>query len=196
MPPIIELKTKRLLLRQWKSEDFKPFARISADPDVMKFYPNTLNESESNAMVEKIQNLIAEKGWGFWAIENLADNNFMGFVGLHIPHYELPVSPCIEIGWRLAKQYWGKGFATEAGMASLDFAFEQLNVDEVYSFASTTNKKSQAVMTRLNMIDTKSNFNHPMIPDGNPLKEHVLYVIDKHKWAKHRINAEKSNIIL
>ena len=123
MPKIIQIQTERLLLRQWKADDFKCFAKINSDPDVM-------SELESNAMAEKIQSLLAERGWGFWAVENLSDNNFIGFVGLHKPHYELPATPCVEIGWRLSKQYWGKGFATEAGKVSLDFAFDKLNLNE------------------------------------------------------------------
>lgn len=181
----LEIKTTRLLLRQWKTKDFKKFAQMNSDPDVMAYYPNIMNESESNAMAEKIQNLIAERGWGFWAVEVLSNSGFIGFVGLHKPHYKLPITPCIEIGWRLSKECWGKGYATEAGQESLKFAFERLNLKEVYSFASVGNLKSRAVMERLNMINTKSNFNHPMILDGNPLKEHVLYKIDKQSWIKN-----------
>jgi len=187
MAELIEIKTDRLFLRQWKEEDFKYFAQMSSDSDVMAFYPNKLSETESNSMAKKIQSLIAERGWGFWAVEVLSNNKFVGFVGLHKPHYELPFNPCVEIGWRLSKEHWGKGYATEAGEASLDFAFENLKLNEVFSFASVGNRKSRAVMERLNMINMNSNFNHPIIPDGNPLKEHVLYKIDKKSWMKHHV---------
>ncbi len=103
----------------------------------------------------------------------------MGFVGLHEPAYELPITPCVEIGWRLAKEYWGKGYATEAGKASLEIAFKILNLQEVYSFASVSNRQSWAVMERLKMKNTNKNFEHPIIPQNNPLREHVLYKITK-----------------
>ena len=179
MTGIIEIKTARLLLRQWKQEDFKRFAQINLDSDVMEFYPNVLSELESNVMAKKIQSLISDRGWGFWAIEVLNDYKFIGFVGLHKPQYDLPFNPCVEVGWRLAKKYWGKGYATEAGKASLEFAFEHPKLNEVVSFASVGNRRSRAVMERLNMIDMKSNFDHPEMPDGSPLKEHVLYKITK-----------------
>ncbi len=109
----------------------------------------------------------------------------MGFVGLHEPTYDLPVTPCIEIGWRLAKEYWGKGYATEAAKTSLDFAFKKLNLPEVYSFASVSNRKSWTVMERLKMVNTKENFEHPDIPKNNPLREHVLYKITQRQWLEN-----------
>lgn len=103
------------------------------------------------------------------------------------PTYELPVTTCVEIGWRLAREYWGKGYATEAAKASLDIGFRKLDLEEVYSFTSVSNWKSRAVMERLNMVNTKSNFEHPMIPQNSPLREHVLYKIDKQTWIENRI---------
>jgi len=103
----VELKTNQLLLRQWQKEDFPLFAKINSDPVVMEYYPSVLSEDESNAMAHKIESLISENSWGFWAVELIDEKKFIGFVGLHKPTYELPVTPCIEIGWRLAKEYWG-----------------------------------------------------------------------------------------
>jgi len=183
MNQIIELATKRLKLRQWCQEDWPSFATLNADPVVMEYYPNVLSTEESNAIAQKFQALIAERGWGFWAVETMDEKQFIGFVGLHKPTYQLPVTPCVEIGWRLAKQYWGKGYATEAAKASLAVAFGKLDLPEVYSFTSVTNKRSQAVMERLQMINTMRNFEHPMIPENSPLREHVLYRIDK-EWFK------------
>ncbi|MEE8379956.1 MAG: GNAT family N-acetyltransferase [Gammaproteobacteria bacterium] len=179
MTEIIELKTERLRLRQWKQEDFPAFAMLNADPEVMRYYPDTLNEEESNDMAQRFESLLAYRGWGFWVVEKLDDKKFMGFVGLHEPTYDLPVTPCVEIGWRLARKYWGYGYATEAAKASLMVAFENLDLPEVYSFTSVLNKKSQAVMERLEMVNMKQNFEHPMIPGNSPLREHVLYRIDK-----------------
>ena len=182
MTKIIEIHTERLLLRQWRKEDLPIFARLNADPVVMEYYPDILSTEESNTMAEKLETLISKRGWGFWAVETRDHKSFIGFVGLHTPIYELPVSPCIEVGWRLAKEYWGRGYATEAAKASLDIAFRKLDLLEVYSFASVSNIKSRAVMERLNMLNTGSNFDHPIIPENSPLREHVLYKIDKQRW--------------
>lgn len=179
---IIEPTTKRLQLRQWGKYDLHEFSSINSDPAVMKFYPKTLTKKESDAFANKIQSIIENKGWGFWAVELKYEKKFIAFVGLHEPNDILPCTPCIELGWRLAKEYWGKGYATEAANAALKIAFEVLNVEAVYSYSSILNKKSQAVMTRLNMFNTHQNFSHPSIPTGNPLREHVLFKITQQHW--------------
>lgn len=183
MCELLEIRTKRLLLRQWRDVDLPLFAKLNADPDVMQYYPSTLSTEQSNAMANKIMSLIAQKGWGLWAVEKIDSHEFIGFVGLHVPGYELPVSPCVEIGWRLAKEFWGQGYATEAARASLDVAFSKLEVNEIYSFTSVINDKSIAVMRRLQMVNTYNNFAHPMIPDGSALQEHVLYKINRKSWS-------------
>jgi len=185
MAKVVDIKTKRLLMRQWRDEDLFDFWLLNSDPEVMQYLPVIPSEEDSNVLANKIINLLEENGWGFWAVETISDNSFIGFVGLNKPKYELPVNPCIEVGWRLARNYWGKGYATEAGKASLEFAFNNLNVNEIYSFTSVANKRSEAVMGRLNMVNTNSNFNHPTIPDNSPYKEHVLYKIDKESWLKY-----------
>ena len=179
MEKITQLKTDRLLLRQWQSEDYPPFARLNNDPIVMAYYPSVLTEPESNALAEKIKDLISQRGWGLWAVELKLNKQFIGFVGLHIPDASLPASPCVEIGWRLDKSSWGKGYATEAANAALTYAFETLHLDEVVSFTSVSNNKSRAVMERLNMTNTQENFEHPILPEGHKLREHVLYKIKK-----------------
>lgn len=184
MKMIAELKTQRLLLRQWQEDDRAIFAQINADPNVMKYYPDILNENESNQIAVKLESLISGRGWGLWAVEKKDDNNFIGFVGLHEPEYDLPVTPCVEIGWRLGKEYWGHGYATEAASAALDFAFGRLGLEQVYSFASVSNKRSLAVMQRLGMVNTKLNFQHPVIPEHSPLREHYLYKINRSQWLK------------
>ncbi len=184
MMDIMEKETKHLKLRQWKIEDRPFFARINTDSDVMAFYPRLLTTNESDDMAMKLESLIAEKGWGFWAVEKMDENKFIGFVGLHEPMYDLPVTPCVEIGWRLAREYWGHGYASEAAQASLDIAFNRLELPEVYAFTPVLNKKSRAVMGRLGMINTNNNFEHPMIPEKSSLREHVLYKIDKQGWME------------
>jgi len=187
MARIVELETDRLRLRQWKDSDFPIFAEMNADPIVMEYYPSTLKKQESDEVAKTFQSLILERGWGFWALERKSDEKFVGFVGLHEPQPDLPFSPCVEIGWRLAKKYWGEGYATEAAKQALKFAFEVLLLSNVYSFTSVLNLRSRAVMERLNMVNVNQNFLHPKVPDGSPLKEHVLYKITKDKWNETAI---------
>ena len=182
MVKVVELETERLNLRQWKDSDYPVFAEMSSDPEVMEFYPKVLSENESNEIANKIHTLIAKRGWGFWAVERKENNQFIGFVGLHEPVPELPFSPCVEIGWRLGKEHWGKGYATEAAKESLKYAFESLKLGNVVSFATVGNKRSRAVMERLNMVNTYRNFEHPELPVGSPLREHVLYELTKERW--------------
>ena len=186
MTEIVELETRRLFLREWKKGDLKKFSELNLDPEVMEYLPEISSKEESNELADRIISRLSENGWGFWAIEIKRDHSFIGFVVLNEPKYELPVKPCVEIGWRLAREYWGNGYATEAGKAALEFAFNNLDVNEVYSFTSIANKRSQAVMERLHLVDTHSNFDHPSIPFDSQYREHVLYKIDKESWmASH-----------
>ena len=182
MKPIVEITTDRLLLRAWTALDLIHFAKMNANPLVMKYYPRVMTTDESDVLANKIIDKMLVNGWGFWAVELREDNTFIGFVGLNEPHYELPVKPCVEIGWRLSNDHWGKGYATEAATASMDFAFKTLKLDQIYSFTSLPNTPSRAVMERLGMTNMKSNFNHPMIPKTHKLSEHFLFKIDKDVW--------------
>lgn len=185
MPGIIEFNTDRLLLRQWRASDRGPFASLNADPKVMEFSPTPLDRSASDVMADRCQTLIAERGWGFWAVELRNTNEFIGFVGLHIPSAELPFSPCIEIGWRLAFQSWGKGFATEAARGALRVGFEQLDLPEVVSFSAVRNTRSRAVMARLGMLQATTTFEHPSVPAGSELRQHCLYRLSRKHWQAH-----------
>ena len=180
-PPHI-LRSPRLTLRAWREEDYAPYARLNADAEVMAHFPAPLSRIESDAMADKIRQLFAPRGWGLWAVELSAEKRFIGCVGLHNPIAELPCSPCTEIGWRLAREAWGHGYATEAASAALAFAFNTLKLEEVVSFASKTNIKSIAVMKRLNMLDSHQDFDHPAIPQGSILRPHVLYKITRAQW--------------
>lgn len=152
----------------------------------MEFFPNLLTEAESLAMAKKIQSLIEARGWGFWAVEIPDEEKFAGFVGLHTPSERLPCSPCVEVGWRLSKPLWGKGYASEAANACLAYAFTTLNLDTVVSFTAVPNVRSQAVMRKIGMWDTNQNFMHPDIDASSPLCEHVLYKISKRAWEKNQ----------
>ena len=176
------LRTKRLILRQWTEDDFLPFAALCSDAEVMEFFPNPLTQSESLEMASKIKDLIDSRGWGFWAVEVPGVSQFIGFVGLHKPKDNLPFSPCVEIGWRLAKEHWGYGYAREAAEECLRFAFNELNLDEVVSFTTTTNIRSQKVMQKIGMSNSGENFMHPNVEPSSPLCEHVLYKLSKRTW--------------
>jgi len=178
---VIQLETSRLRLRPWRDEDFAPFAALNADPQVMAHFPATLDRAESDVLAARCQSLIEAQGWGFWATEIKASGDFIGFVGLHRPIAELPFSPCVEIGWRLARPFWGQGYASEAARAALSFAFNDLALAEVVAFTSLENRRSQAVMERLGMRRAE-NFEHPALPPGHPLREHCLYRLAVSAW--------------
>ena len=182
MPELIELETERLRLRQWIESDREPFARLNADPRVMEFFPSILDRAASDAMIDRLQTKIADRGWGFWAVELKQDNQFIGFVGLQIPRADFPFSPCVEIGWRLAFEYWGKGYATEAAEAALKVGFNRLELPEIVSFTAIENHRSRAVMERLGMNQAVETFEHPSLPVGHPLREHYLYRLSRERW--------------
>jgi RimJ/RimL family protein N-acetyltransferase len=174
MTELIEVETKRLRLRQWQAADREPFAALNADPRVMEFFPSPLTRRDSDALADRCQSLIEERGWGFWAAELKNTHTFIGFVGLHTPAAEFPFSPCVEIGWRLAFQHWGQGLATEAATQALRTGFDVLGLQEVVSFTAPANRRSRAVMERLGMHESGA-FEHPQVPQGNPLRQHCLY---------------------
>jgi RimJ/RimL family protein N-acetyltransferase len=179
MPKIIELSTERLRLRQWRASDTEAFAQMSSDPRVMEYLLGPIDTAASLAMQERIADLITGRGWGFWALELKETQQFIGFTGLHIPIPELPCSLCVEIGWRLAFEHWGKGYASEAARAALDFGFNVLQLDEIVSFTALPNLRSQAVMQKLGMQRDAQTFMHPKVPEGHFLQEHCLYRLNK-----------------
>ena len=180
------IETERLYLRQWQASDFAVFAEINADPEVMKYFPKLLSTAVSNAIAHKCQQLIIDKGWGLWAV-SLKDRSkengaFIGFVGLNDTHADMSFAPAVEIAWRLHKDCWGQGYATEAARAALNFAFTELSLDKVVSFTAVINKRSQQVMERIGMINTRANFYHPALDANHRLAEHVLYNITRQQW--------------
>lgn len=185
MIQIIEPRTERIQLRQWKFSDREPFAAMSADPQVMEFFPSTLNRPESDAIVDTCESLIAKRGWGVWAGELLETGEFIGLIGLHVPRADFPSSPCVEILWRLSISHWGHGYATEAAAAALKVGFELLGLQEIVSFAVPANLRSRAVMERLNMTDTGSTFDHPEVPVSSHLREHCLYKLSREEWISN-----------
>lgn len=180
------IETERLYLRQWQASDFAVFAEINADPEVMKYFPKLLSTAVSNAIAHKCQQLIIDKGWGLWAV-SLKDRSkekgaFIGFVGLNDTHADMSFAPAVEIAWRLHKDCWGQGYATEAARAALNFAFTELSLDKVVSFTAVINKRSQRVMERIGMLNAQANFYHPALDANHQLAEHVLYNITRQQW--------------
>ena len=177
------LETERLRLRQWQARDAEPFAAMLADPDVMRYFPATLDRQQSDALMTRLQQRISESGYGFWAAERRDTGTFIGFVGLNVPDYTLPFAPCVEIGWRLARSAWGHGLASEAARAALRYGFDVLQLPEIVSFTSEHNLRSQAVMQRLGMQrDVHGDFLHPKLASDHWLACHVLYRLTVADW--------------
>lgn len=175
--PII-LETARLILRPWQPEDLALFADMNAHSQVMQYFPQMLNTAESDALAEKFQHWIELNGWGFWALELKQTGQFIGFTGLHFQPDLFEFSPCTEIGWRLANEFWHQGYAAEAATTCLKFAFEDLKLNEVKAFTAVQNKASEKLMRRLGMKH-QGYFNHPKLDANSPLLRHTLYGINQ-----------------
>jgi RimJ/RimL family protein N-acetyltransferase len=186
MAEIIEIDTSRLRLRQWRETDREPFAALNADPVVMEFFPSLQTRATSDASIDAWQSQFASQGWSNWALELRSSAQFIGFTGLSVPRRLLPFSPCVEVGWRLAKEHWGRGYATEAARSALRVGFEQFALAEIVSFTSIGNLRSRAVMERIGMRNTNRDFEHPGVPEGNPLRLHCLYCIGNSEWNENR----------
>ncbi|KLV09933.1 N-acetyltransferase [Photobacterium ganghwense] len=180
------METNRLILRQWKSEDYQPYAELCSDPHVMRYFLTTLSREESDEQANKFRRLITERGWGFWAVELKSTGQFIGFVGLHYQDENsgFPNVPFIEIGWRLSSAFWGQGYAPEAAQKALEFAFEEIAAPAVYAFTTLQNTPSQRVMLKLGMVNTHQDFSHPLVAKGHLLERHCLYQITKEQWLK------------
>lgn len=174
-----ELRTSRLVLRQWRDDDLEPFADLNADPEVMRYFPAPLDRGQSDAFAARARAAIAADGFGLWAVEVVEEAAFVGFVGLAVPRFEADFTPAVEVGWRLARAAWGKGYASEAGHAALAFGFQELALEEIVSFTAAVNERSRRVMERIGMRrDRADDFDHPLVPAG-PLRRHVLYRVSR-----------------
>jgi RimJ/RimL family protein N-acetyltransferase len=174
----VELQTDRLRLRNWLPGDREPFAALNADPRVVEHLPSALSREESDGLVARIDAHFGRHGFGLWAVEIHAGARFAGFLGLAVPGFEAHFTPCVEVGWRLAAELWGHGYATEAARAVLTFGFETLRLSEIVSFTVPGNVRSRRVMEKLGMRhDPVDDFDHPALPEGHRLRRHVLYRI-------------------
>jgi RimJ/RimL family protein N-acetyltransferase len=179
------LTTPRLWLRAWREDDLAPFAALNADLRVMEFMPRPLDRAESDALAARIRDHFARHGFGLWAVEAPGVAGFLGFVGLSVPSFHAPFMPCVEIGWRLGHEHWGRGYATEAAGAALAFGFGDLALDEIVSFTVPANQRSRRVMERLGMSRSAADdFEHPGIPEGHSLRPHVLYRLRRGEWRR------------
>ena len=173
-------RTDRLLLRPWRESDTEPFAALNADPLVMEYMAKTLGRGKSDAFVARIRAHFERHGFGFWAVEAPGAAELVGLVGLARPAFEVHFTPCVEVGWRLDRDYWGRGYATEAARASIRYGFERFGLDQIVAFTVPANIRSRAVMERIGMTrSADDDFDHPALPEWNALRRHVLYRIRK-----------------
>ena len=171
-----ELRTPCLLLRPWRDADLPAFAALNADPEVRRWFPGTLTREQSDAQAARMQDLLAAHGFGFWAVEVPGIAPFIGFVSLQHVTFAAPFVPAVEAGWRLARDHWRRGYATEAVRAALAHGFGPLGLAEIVAFTVPDNLASRRVMERIGMgHDPRDDFDHPALPEGHPFRRHVLY---------------------
>jgi len=166
--------TSRLGLREWSDSDVAPMSLINKDTEVMKYFPSTYNEDQTAGFVQRMIESYKERGYCYFATDELSTGNFIGFIGIAYQTYEADFTPCIDIGWRLGKQYWGNGYATEGAKACLVYAHNRLNIKEIKSIASQSNIPSINVMKKIGM-QFKYTFDHPLLLKSKDLKKCVLY---------------------
>ena len=192
MPAEPELRTPRLLLRRWRDTDLAPFAALNADPLVMEHFPAPLRPEQSDDLADRIDAGFDERGWGLWAIEIPGTAPFAGFIGLNPAVFDAPFTPAVEVGWRLARAHWRRGYATEGALAALSFGFDELALDEVVSFTTHGNTRSRRVMERLGMRRAPADdFENPNLPDGDALRRYVLYRLDRPTWQRNAASAAR-----
>lgn len=186
----IELHTARLRLRGWRTEDLRGFAALNADPEVMRHFPSVMSRAQSDAMARRIQAHFALHGFGQWVLERREQPGLIGSLGLQQVGFEAAFTPAVEIGWRLQRAHWRQGYALEAAEAVLAHAFDVLQLNEVLAFTVPANLPSQALMQRLGMQhQVEQDFQHPLLPEGHPLRRHVLYRLSQASWRAQQKSA-------
>lgn len=179
---MIELVTERLVLRRWREDDREPFAAMNADPEVMRYFPSVLTRAESDALHERFVREWRE-GRSFHAVEEKASGRFIGFVGVAPLPALLPIAPATQVGWRLARDVWGHGYAPEAARATMDRAFADPGLAEIVSYTVPANAPSRRVMEKLGLERAADrDFEHPALPEGHPLRQHILYRVTRTNW--------------
>ena len=174
------IATDRLILRDWTESDLAPFAEMNACPQVCEFLSRTLSKEQSDTFVRNIADHFRGNGYGLYALEVKASGTFIGFTGLSVPSFAAHFMPTVEIGWRLARAYWGQGYATEAAKAVIAHGFDRLGLREIVSFTVPANMRSRAVMEKIGLRrDGRDDFDHPKLPEGHRLRRHVLYRLQR-----------------
>lgn len=185
--PEFRLETPRLILRDWCEEDIDPFHAICSDPQVMATLGPLMSRDEVGALVARMYRMQVELGHCFWAMERKADAQLIGWCGLIRGAAGTPIAGKPEAGWRMTPAAWGKGYVSEAAVASLQWAFDTLPDDTVWAITSVGNHRSRAVMERIGMVyDPALDFDHPQVPLDSPLLRHVTYRMDRTAWAGNR----------
>jgi len=180
-----QITTQRLLLRGWRDSDRDGFADMNADPRVSEFLVHPVTRADSDDMVDRIHRCWRERGYGLWAVERRDSGAFIGYVGLWPATFDAPFTPAVEVGWRLAHQHWGQGFATEGAQEALRYGFAVMEMPEIMSFTAESNLRSIRVMQRLGMHhDPTGDFDHPAFARDDPGRKHVLYRLSRHGWAE------------
>lgn len=179
----ITLETDYLLLRPWQPDDLPDFARLNADPEVMACFPAPLNRVRSDELAQRLADELLQRGWGIWALELKQEQRFIGFTGIQ-PSSDFPFPDSVEIGWRLARDCWGRGLASEAARAALEYGFGSLQLPEIIAFTSVRNTRSRRLMERLGMRDSAENFLHPRLDPASPLAEHALYRLSRAQFEQ------------
>jgi ribosomal-protein-alanine N-acetyltransferase len=181
------IASERLILRRWRDGDLAPFAAMNADPLTMRFMPGVMSEAESAALIGRFEEHHRLHEFGVWAVEAPGVALFIGYVGLQRVAFDASFTPAVEIGWRLAPAFWGRGYATEAAKLALRTGFKDLKLDQIVSFTVMANKPSWSVMERLGMTrDAAEDFDHPRLPVGHSLRRHVLYRQRRDAWLQSR----------
>jgi RimJ/RimL family protein N-acetyltransferase len=178
------LTTARLQLRPWRDDDLEPYAALNADRRVREFFPSVQTRQESAESMQYIRDHWARRGFGLWAVQVVGGSSFIGFIGLSVPSLDAPFLPAVELGYRLAFDHWGRGYATEGARAAIAFGFATIGLAEIVAMTAAGNERSRRVMRRLGMThDAADDFDHPSISAGHPLRRHVLYRLTVRDWT-------------
>lgn len=184
---MVTLRTKRLILRRWRHSDREPFANLNRDPRAMEFLPTVLSPVESDVLIDRIEKHFRQHGFGLCAAELCETQSPIGFIGLSVPAFTASFTPCVEIGWRLLPSFWGQGLATEGAEEVVRHAFGVLGLESIVAFTVPANLRSLRVIEKLGMLrDSSSDFEHPQVPEGHPLRRHVLYRLRRSHWLARR----------
>ena len=186
------IRTKRLILRPWQEDDLKPFATLNADPRVREFFTSTMSQEESNCAAHLMMKFMQERGWGFWAVELPNMAKFIGMIGLNIVDIPVLFTSSIEIGWRLAVDHWGRGYATEGALASLQYGFQTLKLKEIVAYTALINQRSQRVMEKIGMHRSPADdFDFPNVSADCKVRQQVLYRIKHDEWEQFSLSSDQ-----